>query len=104
MIGLGSSSLKAVLFSPFSPLKSLKHMCREHYLLDLQENLELANRKGHREMAGVLKVIKNRHKRKQLLKDADQILLGGRIIRTYRRIRKERLRLVDWVSVVPPRE
>jgi hypothetical protein len=103
MTALEILGAKAALFPPFPPAKTIRRRYREVYQDYLKENLELAVRKGHEELAGALKAIQRRYDRKQLIKDADRVLLGGLIKRTYRKIRKEPRRLVDWIDVVPPK-
>jgi len=103
MIGLEILGAKGALFPPLPPAKTLRRRYREACQFYLTENLELAVRKGHEELAGVLKAIQRGYERKQLLKDADRVLLGGLIKRIYRKIRKEPLRLVDWIDAVPPK-
>ncbi len=103
MTALEILGVKADLFPPLPPARTLRRRYREASQFYLTENLELAVRKGHEELAGVLKVIQRRYDRKQLIKDADRVLFGGLIKRTYRKIRKEPQRLIDWIDVVPPK-
>lgn len=103
MVALEALGAKAALFPPLPPARTLRRRYREGHQFYLKENLEMAVRKGHKKLAGVLKAIERKHDRKQLIKDADRVLLGSLIKRTYRKIRKEPLRLVDWVNVIPPK-
>jgi hypothetical protein len=58
---------------------------------NLQANLELAVRVGNRPIARALRACLRRQRLRRLARDADQILLGGRVRRAYR-----------WVRAVPP--
>jgi hypothetical protein len=104
MVGLESLGVKADLFPALPPARTLKRRYHEVQQYYLKENLEAALRNGRTELAGTLKTLQRRYERKRLLKEADQVLLGGLVKRAYRKVRKEPVRLVDWVSVLPPEE
>lgn len=103
MIALEILGAKAALFPPLPPAKTLRRRYRETCQFYLIEDLEMALRNGCEELACVLKAIQRRYDRKQLIEDADRVLLGGLLKRIYRKIRKQPQRLVDWIDVVPPK-
>lgn len=104
MLALEILGKKAALFPPLPPAKIIKRQYREQHPLFLKENLELAARKGNKELLDVLRAIERKYERRQLIKDADRVLLGGLIKRTYRKIRKEPLRLDEWIGAAPPQD
>jgi hypothetical protein len=58
---------------------------------DLQANIELAVRVGDRDVARALRACLRRYRMRKLIREADQVLLGGRVRRAYR-----------WVRAAPP--
>jgi len=104
MIVLEAIEAKAALFPALPPAGTLRRLYRETYQFFIDENLDLAVRKGHKKLAGALKAVRRRYERRRLIKDADRILLRGLIRRTYRKIRKEPVRLIDWIETTPPKD
>jgi hypothetical protein len=101
MLPLEILGAKAALFPPLPPAKIIRREYREIYQYFLKENLDLAARKGNKKLARALKAIQRRYEWMQLIKDADRVLLGGLVKRTYRRIRKEPPPLTNWIDTLP---
>jgi hypothetical protein len=104
MVALESLGVKGAPFPALPPARTLKRRYHEVNQYYLKENLDAALRNGQAELAGTLKTLQRRYERKRLLKEADRVILGGLIKRAFRKIRKEPVRLVDWINVVPPKD
>jgi hypothetical protein len=104
MVALESLGVKGAPFPASPPARTLKRRYHEVNQYYLKENLDAALRNGRAELAGTLKTLQRRYERKRLLKEADRVILGGLIKRAFRKIRKEPVRLVDWINVVPPKD
>jgi len=88
MIPLSALKIGSAPFPPLPPLKVIRRVDWSHEPNFLKQNIELALRTGHRELADTLSACQRKYDRRQIINDVDRILLGGIFNRACRRLSK----------------
>jgi hypothetical protein len=91
MVTLHLLGVRSETLPPLSSRAVLRRAQVDDGATDLQANIELAVRVGDRDVARALRACLRRYRMRKLIREADQVLLGGRVRRAYR-----------WVRAAPP--
>jgi hypothetical protein len=100
MVSLYLVGARSPTFPPLPPVAVLRKAPADPMAICMEENLELAERVGDREIARALRSNLQRRRLKRLVWDADTLLLGGRLKRFVKWVRRASPQPVE-IDVVP---